>query len=279
MFKSSYQLCTVFGIPIKLDSSLILLAIILIINEGNPFIGLGSGIALLLSIALHELGHSLVAMAFGCKVRDITLLIIGGQATLLSLPKKPWQEFLVAFAGPLVSLLLALLNLFVLAPALVRSSPNFALFLYNYLGILNAGLFLFNLLPAFPMDGGRILRAFLQQFFMGRVKATWVASRIGKFIAILMAVSVLWSILTRKWTAWYFTRLLIAWFIYQAAEQEYRLVLYEEGRQTGPRNPFDRIFRSGTPDEPPIDDGKAVISPPPYDRWGGKTRVDVKREE
>ena len=279
MFKSSYQLCTVFGIPIRLDSSLIILAIILIANYGNPFTGLCAGVALMFSIALHELGHSLMAMAFGCKVLDITLLIIGGQATLMSLPKKPWQEFLVAFAGPQVSLVLAVLNIVFIPNLLLHHSPRAAEFFLLHLGYLNAGLFIFNLLPAFPMDGGRILRAFLQQFFMGRVKATWVASRIGKFIAILMALSVLWSFLSGKWAMWYFTRLLIAWFIYRAAEQEYRMVLYEEGRQTGPDNPFARFFRQGVPDEPPVDDGKAVISPPPYDKWGGKTRVDVKRDE
>ena len=284
MFKTSYQICTLFGIPIKLDVSLILLFVMLVGSFPDPLFGIAFGIVLLLSIAAHELGHSLTAMAFGCQVHDITLLIIGGRASMLSMPGKAWQECLVALAGPLVSALLAVLGMFVIPPLCVWSrSPallNVGVFSYHFLGYTNLTLCLFNLLPAFPMDGGRVLRSFLQQFFMGRAKATWVASRIGRFIAVLMALSVLWSWLTGRWTSWYFTRLLIAWMIYHEADREYRLALRESGYgDFAPRgcSPLGRIFRR--PDDPPPDDGKAVISPPPYDRWGGKTRVDIQRDD
>ena len=277
MLKSSYQLCTLFGIPIRLDASLIILFIILISSYRDPVWGIGAGLVLLLSITLHELGHSLVAKAFGCRVKDITLMIIGGCASMVTLPQKAWQELLVALAGPAVSLVLGLLGLFVLPQLVVDSSRELAQFIVLQVGYLNAGLFLFNLLPAFPMDGGRVLRALLQQFFMGKAKATWIASRIGKFIAILFALSVLWSWLFNQFESWYFTRLLIAYFIYRSAEQEYRMVLMEEGRE--PFTPFWGSFFNRQHDEPPEDDGKVVIGPAPYDRWGGKTRVDIHRDD
>ena len=276
MIKSSYQLCSLFGIPIKLDFSLVILMFLMVSNFGDPLFGIAAGVGLLLSITLHELGHSLVAMAFGCRVRDITLMMMGGCATLINMPRKAWQEFLVAVAGPSVSLLLALAGL--LAPSYVPGLRGFIGALVNYLGTLNLVLFIFNLLPAFPMDGGRILRSFLQQFFMTRVRATWVASRIGRFIAILMGLSVLYSLFARKFEGYMMIRLLIAYYIYQSAEREYRMVLMEEG--SARRNPFAGFpfFGPTTSNTPPPDDGKAVVSPPPYAR-GGSTRVDVRKED
>ena len=279
MFRSSYQICTLFGIPIRLDASLIFLFILLVLDYRDPIYGIGAGLILLLSIVLHELGHSLTAMAFGCRVRDITLMMIGGAASLTTMPQKAWQEFLVAIAGPLVSLALGLIGILGFEPLiyLPQRTPTFSYFMHYQLGWLNMGLFLFNLIPAFPMDGGRILRAFLQQFFMGKLKATWIASRIGKFVAILAVLSILWSILTGQFQSWYFVRLLIAFFIWRSAEQEYRLVEMEEGGGFQHRS-FFRSFLHPDRDEPPEDDGKAVVSPPPYERWGAKTRVDVRRE-
>ena len=275
MIKSSYQLCTLFGIPIKLDLSLIVLLFILVTNYGDPIYGIAAGVALLLSITLHELGHSLVAMAFGCRVRDITLMMLGGCASLLSMPRKAWQEFLMAAAGPAVSLALALLGLWLPHQlAVLKGTPG--TFIYYQIGWLNLLLFVFNLLPAFPMDGGRILRAFLQQFFMTRLRATWIASRIGRFIAVLMGVSVLYSMWADKFESFMLVRLLIAYYIYQSAEREYRMVLMEEG--SARRHPFAGFpFFGGGTSQPPPDDGKAVVSPPPYER-GGATRVDVHKE-
>lgn len=276
MIKSSYQLCRLFGIPLKLDLSLIVLMFLLITNYGNPVYGIAAGLALLLSITLHELGHSLVAMAFGCRVRDITLMMLGGCASLLSMPRKAWQEYLMAAAGPLVSLLLALFGLFAhrLIPGL---HGTLGTFLFYEVGRLNLILFLFNLIPAFPMDGGRLLRSFLQQFFTTRLRATWIASRIGRFIAVLMALAVAYSYFTNTFEAFMLIRLLIAFYIYQSADREYRMVLMEEGAARG--GPFAGMpFFGRSASTPPPDDGKAVVSPPPYARRGGTTRVDVRKE-
>lgn len=266
----AYKIATVSNIPIYVDWSLILLLLFVVSGFDNPLLGIAVGVGVAASIALHELGHSLVAQAFGCRVRDITLMLIGGCATIIDMPRKAWQEFLMALAGPLVSALIGAVCL-----ALVTmGSPS----LFFYLEMINLSLCFFNLLPAFPMDGGRILRAFLHQFFMTRLRATWVASRIGRLIAVLMGLSVVFSFLTHRLESYMLIRLLIAYFIYTAADREYRMVLMEEAA-TRQRSPFAGFsFFGGTrASEPPPDDGKAVVSPPPYER-GGATRVDVHKE-
>lgn len=275
MIKSSYKLCSLFGIPIYLDLSLIILMFLLVSNYGDPVYGIGAGIVLLISITLHELGHSLVSMAFGCRVRDITLMMLGGCATMLSMPRKAWQEFLVALAGPLVSLVLGIAGTW-LPQQFPSMNRSLASFIYYQIGWLNWALFIFNMLPAFPMDGGRLLRSVLQQFFMTRIKATWIATRIGRFLAILMALSVVYSFFSHHFGGYLLIRLLIAYTIYQAAEREYRMVLMEEGG--GRHNPFAGFpFFGSRTRTPPPDDGQAVVSPPPYER-SGATRVDIHKE-
>jgi len=296
MIKTSYHLFTVFGIPIKADITLFILIFLFIQGSETPFHGLLSGIILLISILLHELGHSLTAMAFGCRVRDITLMIIGGQASILSMPRKYWQELLMAAAGPAVSLLLCIAGYFlpIVLNTLGFLSNSMASFLVESIGLLNFALFAFNLLPAFPMDGGRILRAALQ-VRMSKVRATWIASRIGRFIALIMIFFAICNILNIRIPTpdipgllgkmiWYFLssgtfiKLLIGWMIYRAAEQEYQMVLAEEGYSNG--NPFSRFgfpFFGRTTRTPPPDDGQAYVSPPPYER-GGSRKVDVRKE-
>ena len=279
----AYKIATLSNIPIYIDWSLILLLFFMISDFGNPVLGIAVGLGVAVSIALHELGHSLVAQAFGCRVRDITLMLLGGCATIVDMPRKAWQEFLMAAAGPLVSvgvgaLCLAAALLLRIDPLSASTPAGYSPGLLFWVGWINLALCLFNLLPAFPMDGGRILRAFLQQFFMTRLRATWVASRIGRFVAILMGLSVVYSFLTHQFQSYMLIRLLIAYYIYTSAEREYRMVLMEEGaaRQRPPFAgfPFFGGTASGTP---PPDDGKAVVSPPPYAR-GGATRVDVRKE-
>jgi len=277
--KTTYTLFTIFGIPITVDLSVLILAFILFSNFGYSFFGIVAALILLTSILLHELGHSLVGMAFGCKVRDIRLMMLGGCATMTAMPRKAWQEILVAFAGPFVSLLIAGLAFVVGMFAPSVSNPPLAKFIESaliYTTWLNIVLFIFNMLPAFPMDGGRILRATLQQFFTTRLRATWIASRIGRFVAILLALSVLYSLLSKDFHGFMIIRLFIAYMIYQTAELEYQMVRAEE---QGPRrNPFAGFpfFHQGR--NAPPDDSQAVVSPPPY-QSRGSTRVDVHKED
>lgn len=146
-------------------------------------------ILLFLFVLLHEFGHALMGKRFGVKTNHITLLPIGGVAAMEHIPEKPWQEMLIAFAGPAVNLVLALLFLILLAvsgdmPAFAEwwspvRSDNMIYSLFT----TNLMLFSFNLIPAFPMDGGRVLRALLAMKY-GRYKATNIAVRIGQLLAI-----------------------------------------------------------------------------------------------
>ena len=154
----------------------------------------GRGVAFILllfaCVVLHELGHALTARRFGIETRDIILLPIGGVARLERMPEKPRQELLVAIAGPLVSVAIAL-GLFLALQALDLWVPIERLAedpeithgpLFQQLAIINVTLAVFNLIPAFPMDGGRILRALLATR-LSFLRATKVAAGIGQLLA------------------------------------------------------------------------------------------------
>ncbi|MDZ7720708.1 MAG: site-2 protease family protein [Balneolaceae bacterium] len=149
---------------------------------------------LFICVVLHEFGHALTAKNYGIPTRSITLLPIGGLASLKKIPDNPKEEFLVAIAGPAVNVVIAIiLVIFVptetytsmdpetLQEELSMITPDNFLF---YLLTANIALVLFNLIPAFPMDGGRIFRAILTMK-MGRIKATQIAASVGKFLALL----------------------------------------------------------------------------------------------
>jgi Zn-dependent protease len=146
--------------------------------------------ALFICVLLHEFGHSLVAQRLGIEIHDITLLPIGGVSNLESLPEKPSDEVKISAAGPLVSVVLALIffGVGLLLGAVPRAPTDlFAGFgsvgqFFFYLGYLNVVLAIFNLLPAFPLDGGRILRGLLATR-LGAVRATTVASVVGQVFA------------------------------------------------------------------------------------------------
>jgi Zn-dependent protease len=144
-------------------------------------------LALFVCVLLHELGHALAAKRYHIVTKDITLLPIGGVARLESIPEKPKQELVVAFAGPLVNFII----LFILLPLIWSEGiPDINTirftdennFLYKLM-IVNLWLAVFNLIPAFPMDGGRILRAILS-FSMSRVRATDIAAKMGQLLSI-----------------------------------------------------------------------------------------------
>lgn len=143
-------------------------------------------------VVLHELGHALMARRFGIQTQNITLLPIGGVANLDRMPERPRDELAVALAGPAVNVGIAagLLLLFALAgnPGFVLSSAGLAHSFLVRLFWANVGLVLFNLLPAFPMDGGRVLRALLATQ-TSHLRATNIAARVGQVMAILFAVA------------------------------------------------------------------------------------------
>ena len=111
MFAGKYRIFELFGIPIYLDFSLIILLLMFSTGGGDLLSGLFAAFLLLASITLHELGHALTARAFGYRTHDITLSLLGGCASLIALPRKPSQEFLTAVAGPAVSFVLSFLGI------------------------------------------------------------------------------------------------------------------------------------------------------------------------
>ena len=146
-------------------------------------------LSIFVTVLMHELGHALAAKKYNINTKDITLLPIGGLARLEKIPEKPSEELVVAFAGPLVNIALAgIIGLFITIPnnpevliAQLSGGINSSNFLLNFF-LVNFWLALFNLIPAFPMDGGRVLRALLA-YKLERNLATKIAARIGQFIA------------------------------------------------------------------------------------------------
>ena len=207
---SSMRLFRVWGIDVQVHwSFLLILAYGAFIYSGrsNPLAGAIYGIVVILllfvCVLLHEFGHALVAKYFKVNVPTITLLPIGGVAQLERMPRQPLQEFLIAIAGPAVNFVLTLLLLPIalLVVGMGMGSGSFSsLLVYAqsrmmtpsldgllvYLAFTNFALGLFNLLPAFPMDGGRVLRSLLAMA-MPYVRATRIAVIVGRLMAVLLA--------------------------------------------------------------------------------------------
>ena len=207
MFRS-WRIGKAFGIPLYLHPTILLLPAIVFAEEwGEGWFSVLFAITLTAAIfgcvLLHELGHALTARLFGVRTRDITLYPIGGVASLERMPEKPLEEIAVALAGPAVNLFIVFLLLpvafFTMASGLWRLetlatlqpgegvaalAAKFAFLLMASNGLL----MVFNLLPAFPMDGGRVFRAFLA-LAVDRVQATEIASAVGLGLAMLLILA------------------------------------------------------------------------------------------
>jgi stage IV sporulation protein FB len=272
-FPSRFRLCELFGIPLYIDLSLVLLLFFFVSGGGSLFDGLACALLLLLSVTAHEFGHSLTARAFGYETRDVTLSLLGGCASLIALPRKAGEEFLTALAGPAVSFVLSFFGVLVLwASAAAGGLSDAFAFVWSevmrsfgvsvsagggllfsprapfrllegvvYFSVMNGVLGFFNLLPGFPLDGGRVFRSAMRSF-LPRDRATYWAMAVGRAVAVAIGLSGVWRIANGR--AWGFVTLMIAWMIWKEGYREYQLARVESCWGNGG-------FR-------------ARVSPPPY---------------
>jgi Zn-dependent protease len=292
----NYTVVRIWGIPIRLNISLLvflpLLAFLIgsgtqlsayasLINALAPVtvdaatltgptdrwvIGASAAIGLFVSVTLHELGHAWVAMRYDIRVESITLWILGGLADLSEMPREWNREFWIAVAGPITSILVGLGCLGVLT--VLPESATVVTFVVGFLAVMNLILAVFNMLPAFPMDGGRILRALLARK-RSYVSATRTAATVGKLFALIfvfLGIVVAFSPML----------LLLALFIYVAASSESRAVVLGEllagltvddlvpndkpvSADVSVEKMFDRLLGARRTDLPVVDEHGAIV--------------------
>jgi Zn-dependent protease len=278
--RSGFKVGTLFGISIHVDWSWVLIFLLVTWNLAgavfpslhpdwsigmNIALGLAASLLFFISILLHELAHSLVAKARGLPVRRITLFFFGGVSNIEREPPSPFTEFLMAIVGPLTSLLLGFgfiwlgrqnipeMDTALSSPAqLLRGLDPLSTMLL-WLGPINILLGLFNLIPGFPLDGGRVLRAILWALTKDFRRATRWATIVGQAVGWLMilagvamvfgaTVPILGSgTLNGMWLAF------IGWFLVQAASQSYQLVVVEDMLEGVP---ITRLMREPAPAVP-----------------------------
>ncbi|HUL10664.1 MAG TPA: site-2 protease family protein [Methylococcaceae bacterium] len=187
------------------------------------FMGAVTAIMLFMSVLLHELGHSVVALRYNVPVRSITLFIFGGVARIEAEPPSAHAEFFIAIAGPLVSLALAVL-FYAVQPVVIDIQPLWGL--AEYLAYINLALVLFNLIPGYPLDGGRVLRAIVWALTRNMRRATLLSANVGRFFGLLFIIIGGWSMFRGDfgggvWMAF------IGWFLYSAATAQVHLVMVQ----------------------------------------------------
>lgn len=239
MFGHSVKLFDLFGFEIKIDASWLLIAGLIVWSLSSGYfpqvlpdlapmaylaLSIVAMLGLFASLILHELSHSLVARRYGLGIGGITLFLFGGVAELVDEPKSAASEFWIAVAGPAMSFLLS--ALFGLAAA-VTGSEGLVGILLTYLASINLVLAVFNLLPAFPLDGGRVLRAWLWQRSGDMMEATRKASGAGTVLAMGLMALGLFSALSGGGIggAWL---VLIGFFVLNASRGTYQRLLLQE---------------------------------------------------
>jgi Zn-dependent protease len=242
----SINLFRIRGIQLAVHGSFFLL-LAWVANDGwkeGGLVGLLISVAALLAffgcVVLHELGHSFTARHYGIGVSRILLMPIGGMAEFDAIPREPRRELLITLAGPAVNFVIAV-AIWMLLPADTDSS--------NVAGLAwllmkaNLAMGCFNLLPAFPMDGGRILRASLATR-MPYLQATRWAANIGKVVCLL-------GIAVTLWIHWWLTAILFA-FIAFSGDAEYRAVRRRELEDARWREMLARAYAPPASEEPPL---------------------------
>jgi Zn-dependent protease len=228
--RSSLKVASIFGIEVRIHLTFLLFLVWIWFSyyQVAGFAGAVQGVLFILAlfacVLLHEFGHAFAARGFGIETPDITLLPIGGVARLSRIPDKPWQELVVAIAGPLVNVVIAGVLIFVIHTSAsleqLEYLENPRVELLAKLASVNVMLVLFNLIPAFPMDGGRVLRALLAMV-MPYARATQIAAWIGQGLAVVFGI---FGIFGNP------LLIFIAFFIFVGAQQEVAMARWKGSR-------------------------------------------------
>ena len=243
MTRHNIPLGRIFGIPIGLDYSwFVIFALLTWMLASNYypaefkdwppllywFMGAVTAVMLFVSVLLHELGHSVVALRYKIPVRSITLFLFGGVAQIGAEPPSAIAEFLIASAGPLVSLILAVL-FYAVQPLVGGIEP--LLGLAKYLAYINLALVLFNLIPGYPLDGGRVFRAIVWAITGNMRRATIIAANGGQFFAFLFIFIGVWLMVRGNFGGGLWI-VFIGWFLDTAASAQVEQVMVQ-GLLTG----------------------------------------------
>ncbi|RIK60082.1 hypothetical protein DCC62_28320 [candidate division KSB1 bacterium] len=242
MTRQNIPLGRIMGIPLGLDYSWFLVFALLTwslassyypaeFKNWSPllywFMGAVTAIMLFVSVVLHELGHAAVALRYKIPVRSITLFIFGGVARIGTEPPSPTAEFRIAIAGPLVSLVLAVF-FYLVQPLVAGMEP--LLGLAKYLAYINFALVLFNLIPGYPLDGGRVFRAIVWAVTKNMRRATLLAANVGRAFGFLFIFVGVWQVFTGNFGGLWIT--FIGWFLDRAAAAQVHQVMFQ-GLLTG----------------------------------------------
>lgn len=222
----AFRLGRLFGIPLEIDASWLLVFVLVTASltlsyfptaypEGSPvlyvFLGIFTSLAFFMSLVLHELAHSLVARAGRLKVTKVTLFMFGGVSQMEDEPRSPGHELVLALAGPATSVLLGVGALAVRAGLIAAGQAKPVWLPFEYLGVINIALAAFNLLPGFPLDGGRVLRAVLWAATGNVLKATRWASRSGQAIGVALIATAVLGVLRGTFDLVWFA--VMGWFL------------------------------------------------------------------
>jgi Zn-dependent protease len=249
-----YRLFSLSGFEVKLDLSWLLLALLItwslgagVFPEEYPdlprrvyaWMGIACAIGVFFSIVFHEFSHSMVARQFGLPIKGITLFIFGGVAEMEEEPPNPRSEFLMAAAGPLASFLLAFLFTEMESLAVAKGWPVSFVGVFDKLALINYVVAIFNLVPAFPLDGGRMLRAALWKWKNDMRVATHISSRIGSAFGLGLMLLGGFSFFQGNFIGgmWWF---LIGLFLRGAATASYQQLLLKEVLREKPVKDFMR---------------------------------------
>ena len=286
MMRSGFRIGRIFGIEIDIDWSWLLIFFLITWNLSSAFsqvhnnwsIGLQWGIAALAallffaSVLAHELAHSLVAQAQGVPVRNITLFLFGGVSNIQRDPKSPGNEFVMAILGPLTSVVIGVVLLFVARvtayvpqnalanPGQIAPQWGPVTTLLLWLGTINIIVGLFNLIPGFPLDGGRVLRAILWAIAGNLQRATRWAAWVGQLIAwimIVLGISMMFGTVLPFFGTGFISGIwlvFIGWFLNNASSQSYQQIVIENILEGVPVSSMMRT------DPPTVSSGQSISS-------------------